>query len=146
LLQGLHDRIPAVLLEALSEAVKTARPSARVHKLVASSGQEGWTSSGSAALGGSRDVGPGAAGDGAADQSGEVSGGESLETFDYLAIPSLNKKLVVELARASGSDSGRTCWRWQLGTGKTHLALALGLGRATAYGYAFTTAAALVHD
>ncbi len=54
---------------------------------------------------------------------------KSLDTFDFLAIPSLNKSLVLDLARLrvhrtegkhprSGENSG---------TGKTHIALALGL-------------------
>lgn len=38
---------------------------------------------------------------------------KSLETYDFLAVPSLNKKLVVELAHASGSAGERTCWPWE---------------------------------
>lgn len=73
---------------------------------------------------------------------------KSLETFDFLAIPSLNKKLVLELARCEWIT------RWEnvlalgnSGTGKTHIALALGLAACQrGMRVRFTTAAALVHE
>jgi DNA replication protein DnaC len=35
---------------------------------------------------------------------------KSLDSFDFLAIPSLNKALVLELARSEFSTARRTCW------------------------------------
>ena len=73
---------------------------------------------------------------------------KSLETFDFLAIPSLNKKLVLELAR--GEWIGRrenVLALGNSGTGKTHIALALGLAACQrGLRVRFTTAAALVHE
>jgi DNA replication protein DnaC len=73
---------------------------------------------------------------------------KSLDSFDFMAIPSLNKMLVLELAR------GEYILRREnvialgpSGTGKSHIALALGLAacqRGLAVG--FTTAAGLVHQ
>ncbi len=37
---------------------------------------------------------------------------KSLETFAFRAIPSLNKRLVLELTRAEYLDGERTSWRW----------------------------------
>ena len=53
---------------------------------------------------------------------------KSLDTFDFAAIPSLNKMLVLELARC-GYILGRenVIALGNSGTGKTHVALALGL-------------------
>src|ERR1700704_3967457 len=53
---------------------------------------------------------------------------KSLETYDFLALPSLNKKLVVELARCEWITR-RENWLalGNSGTGKTHIGLALGL-------------------
>jgi DNA replication protein DnaC len=51
---------------------------------------------------------------------------KSLETYDFLAIPSLNKKLVVELSR--GEWIGRrenVLALGNSGTGKTHIGLAV---------------------
>ena len=71
---------------------------------------------------------------------------KSLDTFDFLAIPSLNKALVLELARCE--YIGRKDNVIALGnSGKTHVALGLGLAacqRGLSVG--FTTAAALVHE
>jgi DNA replication protein DnaC len=73
---------------------------------------------------------------------------KSLDTFDFTAIPSLNKMLVLELAR------GEFILRREniialgnSGTGKTHVALALGLAACQkGFSVVFTTAAALVHQ
>jgi DNA replication protein DnaC len=73
---------------------------------------------------------------------------KSLDSFDFLAIPSLNKTLVLDLAR--GDYIGRrenVIALGNSGTGKTHIALGLGLAacqRGMSVG--FTTAAALVHE
>ena len=73
---------------------------------------------------------------------------KSLDTFDFLAIPSVNKLLVMQLARrdyvkrrenvaAIGNSS----------TGKTHVALGLGLAASQrGLSVGFTTAASLVHE
>ncbi len=53
---------------------------------------------------------------------------KSLETFAFRAIPSLNKRLVLELARSAYLDRRENVLALgNSGTGKTHLALALGL-------------------
>ena len=73
---------------------------------------------------------------------------KSLETFDYLAIPSLNKKLVLELARCEwiGRRENVLCLG-NSGTGKTHIGLALGLAACQrGLRVRFTTAASLVHE
>ena len=67
---------------------------------------------------------------------------KSLNTFDFLAIPSLNKALVMELARCENVIAVGNS-----GTGKTHVALGPGLAayqRGMSVG--FTTAADLVHE
>ena len=73
---------------------------------------------------------------------------KSLDTFDFLAIPSLNKALVLELARCEYIDrKDNVIALGNSGTGKTHVALGLGLAacqRGLSVG--FTTAAALVHE
>ena len=73
---------------------------------------------------------------------------KSLDTFDFLAIPSLNKALVLELARCEYIDRKENVIALgNSGTGKTHVALGLGLAacqRGMSVG--FTTAAALVHE
>ena len=73
---------------------------------------------------------------------------KSLETFDFLAIPSLNKALVVELARCEYiSRKENVLALGNSGTGKTHIGLALGLAACQqGYRVRFTTAAALVHE
>jgi DNA replication protein DnaC len=73
---------------------------------------------------------------------------KSLDSFDFTAIPSLNKMLVTELAR------GEYILRREniialgnSGTGKTHVALALGLAACQrGFSVGFTTAAGLVHQ
>ena len=53
---------------------------------------------------------------------------KSLDTFDFLAIPSLNKSLVLDLARCEFIGRKENVLALgNSGTGKTHLALALGL-------------------
>ena len=53
---------------------------------------------------------------------------KSLETFEFRAIPSVNKSLVLELARSEYLDRRENVLALgNSGTGKTHLALALGL-------------------
>jgi len=78
---------------------------------------------------------------------------KSLDTFDFLAfdflaIPSLNKALVLELARCEYVERrDNVIALGNSGTGKTHVALGLGLAacqRGLSVG--FTTAAALVHE
>ena len=73
---------------------------------------------------------------------------KSLDTFDFLAIPSVNKALVTELARCEYIERRENVIAvGNSGTGKTHIALGLGLAtcqRGMSVG--FTTAAALVHE
>ena len=73
---------------------------------------------------------------------------KSLETFAFRAIPSLNKRLVLELARSEYLDRRENILALgNSGTGKTHLALALGLAACQqGYRVRFTTAAALVNE
>ena len=73
---------------------------------------------------------------------------KSLNTFDFLAIPSVNKALVTELARCEYVERRENVIAvGKSGTGKTHIALGLGLAscqRGMSVG--FTTAAGLVHE
>jgi DNA replication protein DnaC len=73
---------------------------------------------------------------------------KSLDSFDFTAIPSLNKTLVLELARSEYiARRENVIALGNSGTGKTHIALGLGLAacqKGLAVG--FTTAAALVND
>ena len=73
---------------------------------------------------------------------------KSLDTFDFTVIPSVNKALVMELARCEYVQRRENIIAvGNSGTGKTHVALGLGLAacqRGMSVG--FTTAAALVHD
>ena len=73
---------------------------------------------------------------------------KSLDTFDFTAIPSLNKMLVLELARCEFIlRRENVIALGNSGTGKTHVALALGLAACQkGFPVAFTTAAALVHQ
>jgi DNA replication protein DnaC len=73
---------------------------------------------------------------------------KSLDTFDFLAIPSLNKALVLELARCEYIDRKENVIALgNSGTGKTHIALGLGLAACqNGLSVGFTTAAALVHE
>ena len=73
---------------------------------------------------------------------------KSLETYNFLAIPTLNKKLVVELARGERiSRRENVLALGNSGTGKTHIGLALGLAACQqGFRVRFTTAASLVHE
>lgn len=73
---------------------------------------------------------------------------KSLDSFDFLAIPSLNKSLVLELARCEYIGRKENVLALgNSGTGKTHIALGLGLAACQqGYRVRFTTAAALVHE
>ncbi|CAA7624518.1 hypothetical protein MTBLM5_660006 [Magnetospirillum sp. LM-5] len=71
---------------------------------------------------------------------------KSLDSFDFTAIPSLNKMLVLDLARCDYiTRRENVIALGNSGTGKTHTALALGLA-ACQHGFSvgFTTAAGLV--
>lgn len=73
---------------------------------------------------------------------------KSLDTFEFLAIPALNKSLVLELARCEWIDRRENITALgPSGMGKTHTALALGLAACQkGYSVAFTSAASLVHE
>ena len=71
---------------------------------------------------------------------------KSLDTFDFPAIPSVNKALVMQLARCEYVER-RENVIGNSGTGKTHVALGLGLAACQkGMSVGFTTAAALVHE
>jgi DNA replication protein DnaC len=73
---------------------------------------------------------------------------KGLESFDFTALPSLNKLLVLELARCEYIERRENVVALgPSGTGKTHLALGLGLAACQkGLSVGFTTAAALVHE
>ena len=73
---------------------------------------------------------------------------KSLDSFDFKAIPSLNKALTMELARCAFVDRRENIIALgPSGTGKTHVSLGLGLAACQkGLKVRFTTAAALVHD
>ena len=73
---------------------------------------------------------------------------KSLDSFDFKAIASLNKMLVVELARCEYVERRENIIALgNSGTGKTHIALGLGLAACQkGLSVGFTTAAALVHE
>lgn len=73
---------------------------------------------------------------------------KSLDTFDFNAIPSLNKSLVLELSRCEWIQKHENVIALgPSGVGKTHLALALGLSACQkGKSVSFTTAAGLVHE
>ena len=73
---------------------------------------------------------------------------KSLDTFEFLAIPSLNKAMVLELARCEFLlRRENVLLLGNSGTGKTHLALALGLAACQrGHRVRFTTAAVMVHE
>jgi DNA replication protein DnaC len=72
----------------------------------------------------------------------------SLATFEFLAIPSLNKSLVLDLARCEFIERKENILALgNSGTGKTHIALALGLAACQkGFRVRFTTAASLAHE
>jgi DNA replication protein DnaC len=73
---------------------------------------------------------------------------KSLDSFQFLAVPSLNKTLVLELARCEFLERRENVLLLgNSGTGKTHVALALGLAACQrGHRVRFTTAATLVHE
>jgi DNA replication protein DnaC len=73
---------------------------------------------------------------------------KSLDSFDFTAIASLNKALVLELARCEYiARRENVIAVGNSGTGKTHIALGLGLAACQkGLSVGFTTAAALVHE
>ena len=73
---------------------------------------------------------------------------KTLDSFDFLAIPSLNKTVVLELARSEFlTRRENVLLLGNSGTGKTHIALALGLAACQrGHRVRFTTAAALVSE
>ena len=73
---------------------------------------------------------------------------KSLESYNFLEMPTLNKKLVVELARCEWIGRRENVLALgNSGTGKTHIGLSLGLAACQqGFRVRFTTAAALVHE
>jgi DNA replication protein DnaC len=73
---------------------------------------------------------------------------KSLDTFDFAAIPSLNKMLVLELARCEYIQRRENIIALgNSGTGKSHIGLALGLAACQrGFSVGFTEAAGLVHQ
>ena len=73
---------------------------------------------------------------------------KSLDSFDFTALPSLNKALVIELARSEYIERRENIIAiGNSGTGKSHIALGLGLAACQkGLSVGFTTAAALVHE
>ncbi len=73
---------------------------------------------------------------------------KSLDSFDFKAIPSLNKPFVLELARCEYIDKYQNIIALgPSGTGKTHVALGLGLAACQkGLKVRFITAASLVHE
>ena len=73
---------------------------------------------------------------------------KSLDSFDFSVLPSLNKPLVLELARGEYIERyANVIALGNSGTGKTHVALGLGLAACQqGLSVGFTTAAALVND
>ena len=73
---------------------------------------------------------------------------KSFEGFDFAALPSLNKMLVLELARSEYIERRENVIALgNSGTGKSHIALGLGLAACQkGLSVGFNTAAALVHE
>jgi DNA replication protein DnaC len=73
---------------------------------------------------------------------------KSLDSFDFAAIPALNKLLVLELARCAYLERRENVIALgNSGTGKTHVALGLGLAACQkGLSVGFITAGALVHE
>jgi DNA replication protein DnaC len=81
-------------------------------------------------------------------QAARFSAVKSLDSFDFAAIPALNKMLVLELERGEYIERRENVIALgPSGTGKTHVALGLGLAACQkGLSVGFTTAAALVHE
>ena len=73
---------------------------------------------------------------------------KSFDSFDFTAIPGLNKTLILELIRSEWIEKRENVIALgPSGVGKTHVALGLGLAACQkGYSVTFTTAAALVHE
>jgi len=73
---------------------------------------------------------------------------KTMDSFDFLAIPTLNKTLVLELARCEFlARRENVLLLGNSGTGKTHIALALGLAACQrGHRVRFTTAAELLFE
>src|SRR6266852_6201061 len=73
---------------------------------------------------------------------------KSLDSFDFLALPALNKMLVLELARSDYVERRENIIAvGNSGTGKSHIALGLGLAACQkGLSVGFITASALVHE
>lgn len=73
---------------------------------------------------------------------------KTLDSFDFMALPTLNKMLVLELARSEYIERRENVIALgPSGTGKSHLALALGLAACQrGFTTGFVTAAGLVHQ
>jgi DNA replication protein DnaC len=73
---------------------------------------------------------------------------KSLDSFDFKAMPSLNKMMVLELARCEYVERRENIIALgNSGTGKTHIALGLGLAACQkGLTVGFSTAASLVHE
>jgi IstB-like ATP binding protein len=73
---------------------------------------------------------------------------KSLDSFDFAAIPSLNKALVMELARCAYIERHENVIALgNSGSGKSHIALGLGLAACQkGLSVGFTAAAAIVHE
>ena len=73
---------------------------------------------------------------------------KSLDSFDFKAIPNLNKMQVLDLARCEYIDARENIIALgPSGTGKTHIALGLGLAACQkGLSVGFITASALVHE
>lgn len=73
---------------------------------------------------------------------------KSLDSFDFKAIPNLNRMLVMELARCDFINARENIIAvGNSGTGKTHIALGLGLAACQkGLSVGFITASALVHE
>ena len=73
---------------------------------------------------------------------------KSIDSFDFTAIPSVNRQLVTQLARCEYIESRENVIAiGNSGTGKTHIALGLGLAACQkGLTVGFTTASALVNE
>ena len=80
--------------------------------------------------------------------NGSIPATKSLDSFDFKAIPKLNKMQVLELARGEWIERREnTIALGPSGTGKTHIALGLGLAACQkGLSVGFTSAAAIVNE